>query len=615
MQIIKNKTTATFIALILMLTLTGTTIISLPVNAATLPPLTSAPTYVYITASPDPAGVGQPIYLTMWLIEFDPLSAANEQTVWQGYSVTVTAPNGANETLGSISATAAATASVLYTPTQTGNYTFTFNFAGQLINSTSINPPINTYYEPSSAKATVTVQQEPISIMPETPLPTNYWTRPIYWENQNWYVISGNWFGDINTWDNWQPNSVNQGYNPDTVAPGSAHIMWTNPITFGGQIGGSTYSDTDLSNYYTGKSYEQFFYPPVIINGVMYYNKASGILPAYGVTAVDLRTGQNLWYQNISSISYGEVFSHHNPNEVGGIPYLWQVSGSNYLMYDATTGNLIETIANSTGGTAVLASDGELLVYTLKAINSTTGWLAVWNSTQCVGATGFVANQFEYRPQQGATIDWKLGIQSNTTVPIYPETGTSVSIQCVTSDVVLVIGSASIQNWEWEAGYNATTGAYMWSANRTLGMTQETTALQPGPAANGVYTEHNKETGSYYGFSLYTGKQLWGPTTFDNNAWDIYTRQGVSDGSGVYFAGPGSIQAFNLTTGAPLWDFTADSVDITVPRPHIYSKGCTLFVAAVERSLQRQLTVTVTNYSEGRNYMQSTQQLGRKYGV
>ena len=286
--------------------------------------------------------------------------------------------------------------------------------------------------------------------------------------------------------------------------------MWTMPITFGGQIGGSMYSVTDLSNYYTGKSYEQFFVPPVIINGVLYYNKPTGIQPAYGTTAIDLRTGQQIWYQNITGISYGEVFSHHNPNEVGGIAYLWNIVGSNYYLYDAVTGNLIETIANSTGGTAVLAPDGELLVYTLHAINATTGWLACWNATLCVGATNYAANEFEYRPQPGATISWQLGVQFNTTVPIFPESGTSVSIQSVTSDVVLAIGSPSIQNYEYEAGYNATTGNLMWNVTRNLGMIQETNALQPGPAANGIYVEHNKENSTYWGFSLYTGQLVWG---------------------------------------------------------------------------------------------------------
>lgn len=96
MKIIKNKIFATLIALFLMFTLTGTTFFMMPAHAATvtLPPETSAPTYAYLTASPDPIGVGQQIYLTMWLIEFDPLSTSNELLVWQNYNVTVVAPDG-----------------------------------------------------------------------------------------------------------------------------------------------------------------------------------------------------------------------------------------------------------------------------------------------------------------------------------------------------------------------------------------------------------------------------------------------------------------------------------------------------------------------------------------
>ena len=40
----------------------------------------------------------------------------------------------------------------------------------------------------------LTVQQEPISARPVTPLPTNeYWTRPINGMNPEWTSIAGDW--------------------------------------------------------------------------------------------------------------------------------------------------------------------------------------------------------------------------------------------------------------------------------------------------------------------------------------------------------------------------------------------------------------------------------------
>jgi hypothetical protein len=131
--------------------------------------------------------------------------------------------------------------------------------------------------------------------------------------------------------------------------------------------------------------------------------------------------------------------------------------------------------------------------------------------------------------------------------------------------MIMVVGSLSIQNWEWEAGYSATTGQYVWSANRSIGMIQETSGVaqaQWGGAANGVYVEHNKDIGTYYGFSMLTGQQLWGPTPIETNPWNSYARNGVSDGSTFYLQGPAVLRAFNVTTGAEEWNYIAPSAGL-----------------------------------------------------
>jgi hypothetical protein len=571
---LKNRFVTMAFAILLVTLIATSGMFSLRVNAATLPPLTSSPTYAYMDVSPDPVGVGQAIFVSAWLIEFDPMTSVDNGAVWQGYQITVTKPDNTTEILGPYAASAAASISIYYIPTQLGTYKFFFSFPGQLVSSTSVG--VNNYYQPSNATATITVQQQPITELPQTPLPASYWTRPIDWQNQLWYSISGNWFGNINQWNMTDVGaSTGYGYNAYTKAPLSAHIMWSQPVggAFGGQIGGI--NQNDLSNYYTGKSYEQFFNPPVVINGVLYYNKPTGIAPYYGTYAVDLRTGKQLFYMNITGgnsaawggITFGQVYTHHNPNEIGGVAYLWGVTGSTYSLYDATTGEWILNIVNATSGTMVMGPNGEILTYSIGAINQTTGWLSMWNSTQCLVAAGNKINDWEYRPLTGGTsLPWSAGLQFNVTVPIFSQvTPARVSIQFVDDGMILVVGSATIQNWEWEAGYSATTGANVWSVNRTIGMIQETSGIaqaQWGGAANGVYVEHNKEIGTYYGFSMLDGKQLWGPTAPDTNPWNPYARNGVSDGSAFYLQGPGQLRVFNVTTGTELWNFTAPSAGL-----------------------------------------------------
>jgi hypothetical protein len=560
MKITKQLTkTTTLILIITILTATAT---YFPItNSQTH---TESDTFAFITVSPNPVGVNQTMTIMYWLVEMNPLSGSNLNNVWHDFTLTITDPSGNNETTKT-DANAAAGAVTLYTPQKIGNYTLTFNFLGEQITSSTID----NYYRPSKATTTCTVQEEQIAALPQNPLPKDYWQRPINWENQAWYQISGNWFGDINLWSNWQAHGNTQGINPNTEAPQSAHVLWTLPIAAGGQIGGSMYSENDNSNYFVGKSYKEYWVPPVIMNGIMYYNSPLGIPPRQGVTAVDLRTGKEIWHnENISSISFGTIYSQHNPNEVGGWSYLW-TTGSTYTMWDANTGRKILDITGM-AGTPVIDPTGQLLVYRLQSINITHGYLSMWNQSRGTGSSGNTPwTSWSYDTPTGATLSYTKGIQWNITVPIFPQegTGTSLSIWAINDGVILVTGTKSIQDYQTEAGYDAYTGELLWHTNRTIGMYQETTACLPGPIANGIYTEHNKQAGTYYAFDIHTGKQLWGPTVPDTNAWNSLTRQGIGDGEVFLMAGVASGRAYNATNGKLEWEFFAPPAGLEAANP------------------------------------------------
>jgi hypothetical protein len=558
MHMLKNKTTAIAFALILLFAFSGL-MIAMPTSKAQTA-ASPIPTNAYLVASPNPAGVGQQVSLEFWLVQQDPISAFYVGGHWANFTVLVTKPDGTTQTLGPFTAGDSGAAQASFTPTTVGNYTLKFTFLGQhVVGLSPFGVAINAYYGASSYTITLTVQQQPVLPTPQVPLPTTYWQNPVNSQDQLWSSISGNWFGTpgsqggpLNTFYNDSGN-----FNPYTTAPNTAHIVWTKPLMFGGLIGGE-FGGTSTSNYYTGKSYQQPFAPPVIINGVLYYNTPLTLnLPYQGFYAVDLRTGQTLWYQNNTfGITNGQVVNFLSPNQEGGLPYVWYMAGTTYYMYDANTGNLVAQVTNAVpvgfngAGNCIEGPNGELLVYVLG-----NNWLAMWNSTLCLlPPTAIFTNYWTWRPS--GTYDFSKGVQWNVTETTYP----GESIWEINEGVILATTMAMIspQNWQMEVGYSATTGAQLWAQNRTTPLGNTAYGLM-GTIGDGVYTEFDKATMQWYGYSIYTGKQVWGPSTAYTNPWgSIPNNSGlfaqVAYGT-LYAQSVDGIHALNMTTGQTLWTF------------------------------------------------------------
>ena len=184
----------------LLLVTVGTSIALIPRADAHSPPQLLT-TNAYIESLPKPVGVGQSTLIYMWLNRvygYYPVenpgvigyAAVNNGYRFRNYLLTITAPDGTNTTQTfPVIQDATSSQAVPFTPTVAGTYILTFNFPGQAYNSSGgdFNPNsvlVNDYYLPSSATANLTVQQAPIFEYPGTyPLPTEYWTRPIYGEN------------------------------------------------------------------------------------------------------------------------------------------------------------------------------------------------------------------------------------------------------------------------------------------------------------------------------------------------------------------------------------------------------------------------------------------------
>jgi hypothetical protein len=431
MEIAENKTLAIAIAMLLAFSITASMML-IP-SAGAQSSSTDLPTYAYINVAPNPTGVGQQVLIIMWLTNiFSPDSTVANDYRFHNYELTITAPDGTKTT------TTFATVSdptsdqdTYFTPTAVGTYTLNFTFPGQpfdeyahdtsfinpLTGVLEAEPYLNDVYLPSSAQTTLTVQSTAVPAYPTTPLPTAYWTRPIYGINSNWYTVSSNWLGQgspvescvgsgaMDAWDANGQAAINR-YPGDAVGSLTCHIMWTKPLDQGGVVGGDNFAIAG-DTYFEGSAYVQHFKNPIIMDGILIYQAPLGydyptgpqkfIGPfeaagsGGGTYGVDLQTGQQLWYNpNIPVPSFpvdgmfGYIYDAQNVNQKGvEQPILFTPDFGQ--AYDAWTGQYLFNCTNMpSGGPWTMGPNGEILMYVVynAGTPSSPDWqLAQWNSS------------------------------------------------------------------------------------------------------------------------------------------------------------------------------------------------------------------------------------------
>jgi outer membrane protein assembly factor BamB len=424
MKLSTSKTIATMFALVMIISM-GASVI--PVDAHS--PAWTIPTNAYITATPNPVGVGQMITLVVWLDQNPPTAAGTAGDRWAGNKIDVTKPDGSKETIGPfVLRSATANDWVTYVPDQVGTYTFVYSWPGQTLKATNDAgirtggiPYIGDFFAGSTSNpVTVVVGQTAETEWVEPPIPTDYWSMPIHDANRAWSVLASNWLKG-----SWLVNNEQYGQSP-----ASPHILWTKPLT-PARAGGI--NDAAWPGIPSNKDdYESPWTAPIIMNGVIYYNSPPvADSQKYGYYAMDLYTGEQLWYKNgtdnginvpagttrysgiggagvysgqtFTGLTQGQLYHYNAVNGQGIVAYLWMVSGSTWYMMDAATGNWIMTLTNVPSGTAVTDQDGSLLRY---SYNANTGALLCWNSSQSIPpASPTGTGQQQWKPMAGATID------------------------------------------------------------------------------------------------------------------------------------------------------------------------------------------------------------------
>ena len=575
MSILKNKATAIAFSLLLILAM-AISLVALP-SANAFDPESEIPTFASILAVPDPIGVGQSTHVFVWIDKvFDSAAFVNEYR-HHNYKVTITDPDGGTEvkTWDTVWDTTSSQG-FSYSPSKVGTYTLKFEFPAEKISDYDHNPSsayADYTYLASSAETTLTVQEEAVTDIPANPLPQEYWARPIYGENPNWFLVSSDWLGTGSP----QLTQADR-YIADGVGPETSHIMWTKPLQMGGVVGGDNF-EIQGDTYFEGSAYISRYRNPIIVYGRLYYKEPFGFSSGSGgpTVCVDIRTGEEIWRRDdVPSLSFAFIYATHQPNQHGVMQAV--LCTSNFRnAYDPDTGNSVFNMTNVPSGTSALGPQGEIVRYVMTNYGNRTNpdyYLAQWNSSKTFYTSGLTPRvSGEIDASGSSNYDWNVSIPWRNSM-------SSVSvIDAWCNDIMLCREGTAPGYGIWGrppyAGDpytyfavnlnpdNGAIGRVIWQETYdapTSGVTIMSGVADPDSR---VFTESYKETMQWVGYDMDSGKRLWGPSkpqaALDYYGYFFPQLLGVPAYGRLYCSGmAGILYCYNITTGDVLWTYGND---------------------------------------------------------
>jgi outer membrane protein assembly factor BamB len=602
MEIMKNKTVTIIISVLFMLSMLFSMTLMPNANAHT-PPWNYA-VNAYISVAPATTGINQAVlvdFFVDWLPPGDTLLGGGK---WTGLTVTVTLPDKTQATLGPFITDATGGWYTTYTPTELGNYSFVLNFPGQY--ASNINPVngmagsggvnIGDYYENATSNpAYLTVQQAPVAGPPFTPLPTQYWTRPINGQNTYWSQIASNWLGGPYTGTMVQDSGS---------APNSAHIMWTLPLDTGGVVGGTAPLDTAVNGtgFYSGLAYNARDANPIIMNGYLYVaiplqDAATG----GGMECINLNTGAIVWTNpSMPLIQYGYYYDLEYANQYGVVPQGLLFTANFAQAYSPTTGQWLFNVtgvptninnyaqAGPLGTNEVQGPNGVIYIYVL---NIAAGWMAEWNSSNLQTYAEYATQTYNSQgvPNTAVTSisqtvnasapmfwDWNVSIPKIIQTVNYT-TVTTPSIngtQCMWSifNDEMIGGNVVLSN----QGYGTpdpftlwaistkpgNAGQLLWFNNYTAPPGNQSLRFDAVDPVNQVMIFHNKETLNWVAYNITTGAYAWTTNLpLTASAFEYYDETVNKPAelvyNGCFYSGSygGTVYCFDDANGKTKWTF------------------------------------------------------------
>jgi len=614
MQTSKNKTIATFFAIILVSSMFMSIIPTITAyNTATQKAIDEGmtwdltqdasstrllmweryrdkvPTWVYAVITPNPVGVGQRFTMVLFNPQV-PLGASEGNDVRYQYHVIVTKPDGSTVRLpssGTFVSDSTGTTFCDYTPDVTGNYSVMVVFE-DLYWRWSDSSTLRNYYGvtllSSNRTYTVTVQEDPVypTAVTHYPLPTEYWSRPIEGQNDAWGVISSNWLNNCMDRDN---TSGQNRFQTQGIAPNSGHILWTKPTEDGGVIGGDDFYSRPGEVFNAGHQYQTRFTNQIIMHGRLIYQEPitwSGSGGDY--VCVDLKTGEEVWRNKTMSAnpSFGYYYDFDDMNQHGVVPPGMLFSNNFGTAIHPRYGTTIPlNIIEVPSGTEVIGPKGEILRYVLRndGTSSNPNWnLYQWNSsrvftsqtsgTRNASLDSMLSQATTYSAPTIPTWDWK------TPVNFRPAGNPSIRA-AIYNDVILVsngsfpaAGTSSLyyHNAE-ETTITAISlkegqcGRVLWSKNYQMTFPDGTQKIFIR-AGEGVFVMQHMPSLTFIGYDMYTGNELWRSepqadfNPFGYFSWvSLMNVHATSIAYGKLFTAgyTGAVWCYDLKNGSLLW--------------------------------------------------------------
>lgn len=530
---------------------------SLPLPSGVTPDY-SVETSARLSFRPNPVGVGQPVLINAWIVP-----PVHVSRYLKDLTIIITKPDGNQQTFKKNSYRADTTTWVEFTPDTPGVWKIKFEFPGAYFPAGNytvypgaavvapgvVNFPYSCYYKPSSdGPYELVVQTEPVKSWPPHPLPNDYWTRPIYPENREWWSIAG-WYppwGIIGKEGGVWPENTNRyaqsiyRYVPYVQGPNSAHIFRKLVRAIGGLIGGpfETYSWTSggggPSIIYAGRCYQSI---TKVVDG-----EPKSVWQCY-----DLRTGEIFWERTGVTqiptlvtywVGYGEV--------PGALPifgrnvFLTYVGGGNLTYYSPLTGAALYNVSISPLTTGTLYANYDhpyfLSVQDLGAIAGPDRYRLInWSAFGDYSLLTVrnvrlqVVNNRSWPFSSLGVVDYETGVAVVTRSRTNPGTGTPIHIDVMAADLY--------------------TGGLLWNITADVSYN-----IWPGE----TIADHGKvairfDDGYLYCWDLRSGKFLW-KSEISSWPWGTFGAYGISSYGGKIIVGQyDGIVAYDWNTGKVVW--------------------------------------------------------------